>query len=557
MKKTQVDIGNGIRISVESDDPTGIPDTTVNAGPDTIELHEDAQKPADAPAAEYDAEQHVDTPEDVEKANESTFLGLTIRRRSNEGFGLKTKGQYASAADFFKSPECKAAVETAKAWATKKKWVMATIADTKGAKGLTNAGFKFIAAFGATFAYIEAKGKLNINILFKDGKAITQKAFAKITVAAAKKPAGKKKAVESFYDLTLALRASEGFALKRTIDAYRNADEFFKGAEFKGVLSTAKKWADGKNYSSIPTSEAKSVEPSKTAKFLEKGWTLKSIAGNSFLVREKRETKGGIIGKDNLKDHSLDICILFKTDKNKLVIKLFAKLKLAKGGGVGSSESAVLAVLGVESADGIDDTAAAATTVPAGDPNAGTGVDDQGDAAAASIVAAAADEATAGDDTAAAGDGSAAASGVDDAAAAGADTAAGAAQADIDAGAAGDPGASSDDTVTTVEVESADISDVDPDTGAVEGDAGDDTEVIADDAAGNGDGTVIIEEGDDVATDDDDDDIADSTIGTDDAAGAAPAAAGDESGTDDASATTDTADDQEKALESFLAQYGE
>jgi pyruvate/2-oxoacid:ferredoxin oxidoreductase beta subunit len=84
-EKKEVRLGNSdVFVSFESE--TAVPDTTTDAGPDQIKLHEDAQKPEKDPSAEYDAAEHVDTPEDVERANESTFYGIILKHRSTEAF---------------------------------------------------------------------------------------------------------------------------------------------------------------------------------------------------------------------------------------------------------------------------------------------------------------------------------------------------------------------------------------------------------------------------------------------------------------------------------------
>ena len=67
----------GVVHSFESGDATAaVPDTTKDSGVNVMEMQDDAQKPHDAANAEYDAAQHTDTPEAVEKANESWFNKL-------------------------------------------------------------------------------------------------------------------------------------------------------------------------------------------------------------------------------------------------------------------------------------------------------------------------------------------------------------------------------------------------------------------------------------------------------------------------------------------------
>jgi hypothetical protein len=61
----------------ESDAAAAVPDTTKDSGPDVMQMQEDAQKPHDAANAEYDAAaKNPDTPQAVEKANESWFNAL-------------------------------------------------------------------------------------------------------------------------------------------------------------------------------------------------------------------------------------------------------------------------------------------------------------------------------------------------------------------------------------------------------------------------------------------------------------------------------------------------
>lgn len=73
---------NGQTISLESDS-AGVPDVTEGAGPDLIQLQEDAKKNPSDPNAEFDSNvpstqsetEHDDKPEEAEKANEAMFLG--------------------------------------------------------------------------------------------------------------------------------------------------------------------------------------------------------------------------------------------------------------------------------------------------------------------------------------------------------------------------------------------------------------------------------------------------------------------------------------------------
>lgn len=72
---------NGQTISVESDS-AGVPDVTQGAGPDLLELQDDAKKNPSDPNAEFNADdpstqaqaEHDDTPEQAQKANEAFRL---------------------------------------------------------------------------------------------------------------------------------------------------------------------------------------------------------------------------------------------------------------------------------------------------------------------------------------------------------------------------------------------------------------------------------------------------------------------------------------------------
>lgn len=65
------------RIHTFESDNAAVPDTSCDSGPDIMQMQEDAQKPHDAANAEYDAAaKNPDTPQAVEKANESWFNAL-------------------------------------------------------------------------------------------------------------------------------------------------------------------------------------------------------------------------------------------------------------------------------------------------------------------------------------------------------------------------------------------------------------------------------------------------------------------------------------------------
>ena len=68
------DSKNRIHTFESGDAVAAVPDTTKDSGPDVMQMQEDAQKPHDAANAEYDAAaKNPDTPQAVEKANESWF----------------------------------------------------------------------------------------------------------------------------------------------------------------------------------------------------------------------------------------------------------------------------------------------------------------------------------------------------------------------------------------------------------------------------------------------------------------------------------------------------
>jgi hypothetical protein len=179
------DLGNGIIFSTESDTPpTSIPDVTQDAGPNKIKLQEDVQKPETSPDAEYDASEHVDVPEDVEKANENTFFGVILKRRSSEAFA-KTKGSFSNAESFFKSNECKQAIAVAKSWAEKHKLSPAAASDFPEKAKKT--GFTSKTMNGCTLGYHVLKGRCIVDIYFKNAKgSVTTKRFGTFKIGEGK-----------------------------------------------------------------------------------------------------------------------------------------------------------------------------------------------------------------------------------------------------------------------------------------------------------------------------------------------------------------------------------
>ena len=71
------DSKNRIHTFESGDAAAAVPDTTKDSGPDVMQIQDCAQKPHDAANAEYDAAaKNPDTPQAVEKANESWFNAL-------------------------------------------------------------------------------------------------------------------------------------------------------------------------------------------------------------------------------------------------------------------------------------------------------------------------------------------------------------------------------------------------------------------------------------------------------------------------------------------------
>jgi hypothetical protein len=182
---SKIDLGNGIVFSTESDTaPATVPDVTQDAGPDKIKLQEDAQKPETNPDAEYDASEHVDVPEDVEKANENTFFGVILKRRSIEAFA-KTKGSFSTAESFFKSNEAKQAIAVAKSWAEKHGLSPAAASDFP--EKAKKSGFTSKSLGGFTLGYHVLKSRCIVDIYFKNAKgAVTTKRFGTFKIGEGK-----------------------------------------------------------------------------------------------------------------------------------------------------------------------------------------------------------------------------------------------------------------------------------------------------------------------------------------------------------------------------------
>lgn len=91
------DSKNRIHTFESGDAAAAVPDTTKDSGPDVMQIQDYAQKPHDAANAEYDAAaKNPDTPQAVEKANESWFNAL---------FGLEDGSEDGSEDEGSEEPE--------------------------------------------------------------------------------------------------------------------------------------------------------------------------------------------------------------------------------------------------------------------------------------------------------------------------------------------------------------------------------------------------------------------------------------------------------------------
>lgn len=108
------DSKNRIHTFESGDVAAAVPDTTKDSGPDVMQMQEDAQKPHDAANAEYDAAaKNPDTPQAVEKANESWFNALFGLEDGSEGSEEPKKEEPAAPAEPPAAPETPAAEEPA------------------------------------------------------------------------------------------------------------------------------------------------------------------------------------------------------------------------------------------------------------------------------------------------------------------------------------------------------------------------------------------------------------------------------------------------------------
>lgn len=198
-----IKLPNGYTMSFESTDAAGVPDITKDSGENVMEAQVEQQKPVTDAAAEYDAAHEADTPKETENvqevaSTESSFYGLMVAQRALEGFGLKAdKKGYESIDGFFKTPEAKAAMETAKSWLDKQngKLTLAKTTDIKESPASLKAKImginkeamskgksigKFHQALGGVFYCWEIPGKPNFTaalMLKKANGDITFKYF--------------------------------------------------------------------------------------------------------------------------------------------------------------------------------------------------------------------------------------------------------------------------------------------------------------------------------------------------------------------------------------------
>ena len=106
------DSKNRIHTFESGDVAAAVPDTTKDSGPDVMQMQEDAQKPHDAANAEYDAAaKNPDTPQAVEKANESWFNALFGLEDGSEGSEEPKEEPPAAPAEPPAAPETPAAEE--------------------------------------------------------------------------------------------------------------------------------------------------------------------------------------------------------------------------------------------------------------------------------------------------------------------------------------------------------------------------------------------------------------------------------------------------------------
>ena len=155
----KVTLPGGYTLALENVDAAGVPDITQNAGENVLQAEADAQKPVTQEGAEYDAAAEADKGKEIEnvqqvasqesenavvaelaRENGSTFYGMHIMnaaKKSGEAFGITkafSKMRFGSVKEAIDSEEVKKAVETAKSWAAKKGYTLATVDEINGNK---------------------------------------------------------------------------------------------------------------------------------------------------------------------------------------------------------------------------------------------------------------------------------------------------------------------------------------------------------------------------------------------------------------------------------------
>ena len=148
----KVTLPGGYTLALENVDAAGVPDITQNAGENVLQAEADAQKPVTQEGAEYDAAAEADKGKEIEnvqqvasqesenavvaelaRENGNTFYGMHIMnaaKKSGEAFGITkafSKMRFGSVKEAIDSEEVKNAVETAKSWAAKKGYTLATV----------------------------------------------------------------------------------------------------------------------------------------------------------------------------------------------------------------------------------------------------------------------------------------------------------------------------------------------------------------------------------------------------------------------------------------------
>ena len=141
----KVTLPGGYTLALENVDAAGVPDITQNAGENVQQAEADAQKPVTQEGAEYDAAAEADKGKEIENVqqvasqesfagsmaimNENTFYGMTQYQRAQEGFGIRDTFsglKYKTEDEMWKDQTVLNAIDTAKKWAEKKGFELAT-----------------------------------------------------------------------------------------------------------------------------------------------------------------------------------------------------------------------------------------------------------------------------------------------------------------------------------------------------------------------------------------------------------------------------------------------